>query len=120
MSRKQSPDSYVCKCFPNERSLYTNGMLLNRGKVFVFSGIIPICGDDDGLAAVLGHEISHNLAHHVGEKISKNVLLLVAAVAFATFFDTSFQSSQLLLNLILDLPNSRKQEVCVGPIISQH
>jgi Zn-dependent protease with chaperone function len=25
------------------------------GKIFVFTGILPICKDEDGLAAVLGH-----------------------------------------------------------------
>ena len=88
-----------------------NSRSVSRGKVFVFSGIIPICGDDDGLAAVLGHEISHNRAHHVGEKISRNLVLLLGAIILTTVFDTSFQSSQFLLNLLLDLPNSRKQEV---------
>lgn len=35
-----------------------------RGKVFVFTGILPLCKDEDGVAAVLGHEIAHVVAHH--------------------------------------------------------
>ena len=34
------------------------------GKVFVFTGILPLCRDEDGIAAVLGHEIAHVVAHH--------------------------------------------------------
>ena len=26
-----------------------------RGKVFVFSGMLPLCGGEEGIAAVLGH-----------------------------------------------------------------
>jgi predicted Zn-dependent protease len=41
-----------------------NAFVIPGGKVFVFTGILPICRDDDGIAAVLGHEIAHNVAHH--------------------------------------------------------
>jgi Zn-dependent protease with chaperone function len=34
------------------------------GKVFVFTGILPLCKDENGIAAVLGHEIAHVVAHH--------------------------------------------------------
>ena len=27
-------------------------------------GILPLCRDEDGIAAVLGHEIAHVVAHH--------------------------------------------------------
>ena len=37
---------------------------ISRGKVFVFTGILPLCRDEDGIAAVLGHEIAHVVAHH--------------------------------------------------------
>lgn len=47
--------------------------MLPGGKVFVFSGIIPIARTEDGLAAVLGHEIAHNLAGHVGERMSGQI-----------------------------------------------
>lgn len=36
-----------------------NAFVLPNGKIFVFSGILPICQDDDGLATVLGHEVRH-------------------------------------------------------------
>lgn len=84
--------------------------LRDRGKVFVFSGILPICQDDDGLAAVLGHEISHNLAHHVGEKVSRNFLIALLVFGIVLSVDVSGQLAHSVLSLLLDLPNSRKQE----------
>lgn len=41
-----------------------NAFVAPGGKVFVFTGILPLCRDEDGIAAVLGHEIAHVVAHH--------------------------------------------------------
>ena len=81
------------------------------GKVFVFTGMLRVCSDDDGLAAVLGHEIAHNFAHHLGEKLTRYIGVGILAVAAGFLFDASLQTSSSLLNLILTLPNSRKAEV---------
>lgn len=42
-----------------------NAFVTSNGKIFVYTGILPICQDQDGLATVLGHEIAHQLARHV-------------------------------------------------------
>lgn len=36
-----------------------NAFVLPGGKIFVFTGILPVSLNDDGLATVLGHEIAH-------------------------------------------------------------
>jgi hypothetical protein len=36
-----------------------NAFVLPGGKIFVFTGILPVSANDDGLATVLGHEIAH-------------------------------------------------------------
>jgi hypothetical protein len=41
-----------------------NAFVVPGGKVFVFTGILPHCKNEDGIAAVLGHEIAHVVAHH--------------------------------------------------------
>ncbi len=49
-----------------------NAFCLPAGKVFVFTGILPVAGnDDDQLATVLSHEIAHALAHHASERIAR-------------------------------------------------
>lgn len=51
-----------------------NAWCMPGGKVAVYSGILPICKDDTGLAVVLGHEIAHALAGHGAEKISQSYI----------------------------------------------
>lgn len=83
------------------------------GKVFVYTGILPICKDEDGLAAVLGHEIAHVVARHPAERMSNSFIKLGAVLAISFFFDVSGQLSSFFLNLMYSLPNSRTQEVSV-------
>ena len=41
-----------------------NAFVLPGGKIFVFTGILPVSANDDGLATVLGHEIAHQGTPH--------------------------------------------------------
>lgn len=36
-----------------------NAFVTPGGKIFVFTGILPVSANDDGLATVLGHEVAH-------------------------------------------------------------
>ena len=92
----------------------------SRGKVFVFSGILPIARNDDGLATILGHEIAHNVLHHVGEKISRAMAIIAPMVYLLTFsFDVTYTLPAIVLTYAYDLPGSRRQEVRLTCIISK-
>lgn len=77
----------------------------------MYTGILPICGDEDGLAAVLGHEIAHVVARHPAERMSNHFLTLGAVFMISLLFDVSGQFTSLLMNFMYGLPNSRSQEV---------
>lgn len=51
-----------------------NAWCMPGGKVAVYSGILPVTQNDNGLAVVLGHEISHALAGHGNERISQAMI----------------------------------------------
>lgn len=87
-----------------------NAFVIPGGKVFVFSGILDVCKGDDGLAAVLGHEIAHNVAHHAAERMSSSYLLLAigALASFAVGVDIGI--GNFLVDLAFLRPGSRAQE----------
>ncbi|GAB7360251.1 hypothetical protein MBLNU230_g8011t1 [Neophaeotheca triangularis] len=87
-----------------------NAFVIPGGKVFVFSGIMDVCRGDDGMAAVLGHEIAHNVAHHSAERLSRVIPLLVLAYlgSFALGIDAGFGST--IVDLAFLRPGSRSQE----------
>ncbi|RYO97608.1 hypothetical protein DL764_007282 [Monosporascus ibericus] len=92
-----------------------NAFVLPGGKVFVFSGLIPIARNEDGLAAVLGHEIAHNLAEHVAERMSgsigTNILLgsLVLLTGGLAIIGT-WAIGNWILGLLFERPMGRRQE----------
>ena len=45
------------------------------GKIAVYTGILDITKNTDGLAAVMGHEIAHAVAKHSVERASRGVLI---------------------------------------------
>ena len=51
-----------------------NAWCMPGGKVAVYTGILPITQDDNGLAVVMGHEIAHAVAKHGSERMSQGLL----------------------------------------------
>ena len=52
-----------------------NAWCMPGGKIAVYTGMLEITKNNDGLAAVMGHEIAHAVAKHSVERASRNVLL---------------------------------------------
>lgn len=52
-----------------------NAFVIPGGKIFVFTGILPVAANDDGLAIVMGHEIAHVVARHGAERMSSMKVL---------------------------------------------
>lgn len=49
-----------------------NAFCMAGGKIVVLEGILPVAKDENGLAAILGHEIGHAIAHHSAEQCTKD------------------------------------------------
>ncbi len=58
-----------------------NAFCLPGGKVAVYTGILPITANDNGLAAVMGHEIAHAIARHGAERMAHQRLVQMGSMA---------------------------------------
>lgn len=47
-----------------------NAWCLPGGKVVFYTGIMPICDNENGVAAVMGHEVAHAFAKHGQERMT--------------------------------------------------
>ena len=52
-----------------------NAWCMPGGKIAIYTGILPVTKNNDGLAAVMGHEIAHAVAKHSVERASRSALI---------------------------------------------
>jgi predicted Zn-dependent protease len=95
-----------------------NAFCLPGGKVGVYTGILPITKDENGLAVVIGHEVSHAVAHHGAERMSEALITQLGGELLGTALQkNAAQTQNLFLGLYgvssqvgWTLPHSRQQE----------
>ena len=58
-----------------ENKKVRNAWCMPGGKIAVYTGILDVTKNKNGLAAVMGHEIAHAVAKHSVERASRGVLL---------------------------------------------
>jgi predicted Zn-dependent protease len=66
------------------------------GKVAFYTGILPICQDDTGVAVVMGHEIAHAIAEHGSERMSHQMALQMGGMALSEAIETQPEETQAL------------------------
>ena len=90
-----------------------NAYCLPGGKIVVYTGILPVTGNDAALATVLGHEVAHATAEHSAERIERQHLTKIAAAIIAggvAFTPRQYLAVAALLGGADSLPFSRSQE----------
>lgn len=51
-----------------------NAWCMPGGKVAFYTGIMPVCQDEKGVAVVMGHEVAHAIANHGRERMSQGLI----------------------------------------------
>jgi predicted Zn-dependent protease len=95
------------------RKAEANAYCLPGGKIVVYTGILPVTGNEAALATVLGHEVAHATAEHSAERIEREHLTKVAAAIVAggvAFSPRQYVRVAALLGAADSLPFSRSQE----------
>ncbi len=95
-----------------------NAWCMPGGKVVVYTGILPITKDENGLAVVMGHEIAHAIAQHGEERMSQGLVAQFGGMALSAALSQKPQQTQQLFlsaygvgaTLGVLLPYSRLQE----------
>ena len=60
-----------------ENKKVRNAWCMPGGKIAVYTGMLDVTKNDDGLAALMGHEIAHAVAKHSVERMSRGALVNV-------------------------------------------
>jgi len=95
-----------------------NAWCMPGGKVVFYTGIIPICQNETGIAVVMGHEVAHAIAKHGAERMSQGLLVQLGGTALSAAIQSKPRETQQLWMTAFGvgaqvgvlLPFSRSQE----------
>jgi predicted Zn-dependent protease len=95
-----------------------NAWCMPGGKVVFYTGIIPVCKDEAGIAVVMGHEVAHAVAKHGQERMSQEMIAQgLGSTLSAALANNSQQTQDLAMTAFgagaqfgALLPFSRKHE----------
>jgi len=90
----------------------TNAFAIPGGKIFVYSGLLGVTKNDDGLAFILGHEVAHVLARHGAEQMAVGRIMLGVSVLLSALFGDNVGSFVLgrVISMVTELQYSRNME----------
>ena len=95
-----------------------NAWAMAGGKVVFYSGIMPVCRDENGVAVVMGHEIAHVVARHSNERMSHGLITQLGGMALDVALKQKPEATKNIFlsaygigsQVAVTLPFSRKHE----------
>ncbi|MEN8201693.1 MAG: M48 family metallopeptidase [Bacteroidota bacterium] len=96
-----------------------NAWCMPGGQIAFYEGILPVCGDETGIAVVMGHEIAHAVAKHGNERLSQQLAIQLGGIALSEALETQTEETYELAMLAfgvgakvgVELPYSRTHEL---------
>lgn len=120
---KQQNQSKLIKDFQWEFNVINDPKMVNAwcmpgGKVAFYTGILPVCQDDAGIAVVMGHEVAHAIAKHGNERMTLGLMQQMGGLALSVAVSQKPEQTQNLFmsayglgsNVGVMLPFSRTHE----------
>lgn len=93
--QSQQLDGYAWE-FNLIESKEANAWCMPGGKVAFYTGILPVCKDDTGIAVVMGHEVAHAIAKHGSERMSQEMALQLGGMALSEAMSSKPEETQAL------------------------
>jgi len=95
-----------------------NAFALPGGKTAVYTGLLPVAENADGLAVIMGHEIAHAIARHGAERMAYQKLMQIGSMAASVALgDLDYKTQRMVLGALgvgaqygIMLPFSRDHE----------
>lgn len=75
-----------------------NAWCMPGGKVVFYTGILPLCQNEAGVAVVMGHEIAHAIARHGNERMSQGIIQQLGGVTLAVALAEKPEATQQIFN----------------------
>jgi predicted Zn-dependent protease len=100
------------------KSNEVNAWCMPGGKIVFYTGILPICKDEAGVATVMSHEIAHAVARHGNERMSQQMAVQLGGIALDVALSKKEAETRNIFNQAYGigatvgflLPYSRKHE----------
>ncbi len=100
------------------KSNEVNAWCMPGGKIVFYTGILPVCKDEAGIATVMSHEIAHAVARHGNERMSQQIAVQLGGLALDVALSKKPDETRQIFNQAYGvgavvgflLPYSRKHE----------
>ena len=73
-----------------------NAWCMPGGKVAFYTGILPVCEDENGVATVMSHEIAHAIAKHGNERMAQQLAVQLGGTALTVALSEQPETTQRL------------------------
>jgi predicted Zn-dependent protease len=73
-----------------------NAWCMPGGKVAFYTGILPVCEDENGVATVMSHEIAHAIAKHGNERMAQQLAVQLGGTALSVALSEQPETTQRL------------------------
>ena len=77
-----------------------NAWVMPGGKIVIYTGILPLALDEDGLAVIMGHEVAHAILNHGQQRMSASLLQEIGRLGIAlgaSLLDLPSETQSLIL-----------------------